>query len=75
LKPEFYESDEAVLRWKAFVRKGRFAEAPATLSEVVELLAEFLGPVAAAARRNEPVDMAWTAPGPWRVSEQKRRSS
>jgi len=67
-KPEFYESEESVRRWKAFVRKGRFAEAPETLAEVTEFVALFLRPVAAAVRRDDMANMTWKAPGPWRTS-------
>jgi hypothetical protein len=65
-RPEFFASEDVVRRWTAFVRKGRFAEAPATLAEVVELVARFVGPVARAARDDQLADMAWRAPGPWK---------
>jgi hypothetical protein len=64
-QPEFFESEVAVRRWEAFVRKGGFAAAPATLAEAIELVAMFLGPVAMAARRDEPMTMTWVAGGPW----------
>jgi hypothetical protein len=65
-QPEFFESEVAIRRWDAFVRKGRFAEAPSTLAEVVELVAMFLEPVAKAAKRDESMIMTWLAGGPWK---------
>lgn len=64
-EPEFFEHAETVRRWKAFVRKGGFSDAPATLAEVIELVAAFLVPVAQAAQRGAPMTMTWRAPGPW----------
>ncbi len=66
LTTEFSESEVANSQWRALVRKGRLANAPASLSQVVSDIAGFLGPVARAHMAGGNFRMEWTAGGPWR---------
>jgi hypothetical protein len=52
-------------QWQAFVRSRRLKDAPTDLGEVVEAIAGFLGPVAAALSSSRPFVGRWRAPGPW----------
>jgi hypothetical protein len=63
--PEFTEQASTVAQWTAFRRKLPNTECPATLAEVVLLLAEFLLPIARASERGESFEWRWTAGGPW----------
>ena len=58
LTTEFSESEVANIQWRAFVRKGRLANAPARLGEAVSGIVRFLLPVA---RENSapPVREGW----------------
>ena len=66
LTTEFSESEMANTQWRAFVRKGRLANAPASLAEAVSGIARFLLPVAQAHLAGGNFEMKWTAGGPWR---------
>jgi len=66
LTTEFSESEVANIQWRAFVRKGRLANAPARLGEAVSGIARFLLPVARAHLAGGNFKMNWTAGGPWR---------
>jgi hypothetical protein len=61
--PAFVTAKNA--QWQAFVRKSRLADAPNNFAEVVETLATFLAPAAAALGDRRPFEPAWRAPGPW----------
>lgn len=66
LTTEFSESEAASTQWRAFVRKGRLVNAPASLAEAVSGIARFLLPVARAHLAGGNFKMNWTAGGPWR---------
>ncbi len=66
LSTEFSESEVANTQWRAFVRKGRLVNAPASLAEAVSGIARFLLPVARAHLAGGAFKMNWTAGGPWR---------
>jgi len=65
LTTEFSESEAANTQWRAFVRKGRLANAPASLGEAVSGIACFLLPVARAHLAGGAFRVNWTAGGPW----------
>jgi Nucleotidyl transferase AbiEii toxin, Type IV TA system len=62
---EFASDPANQTQWAGFVRKSRFATAPATLLEVVEGVRDFLKPLSAAAESGQPFIMHWKSPGPW----------
>jgi len=64
LTAAFTESAAADAQWRAFVRRGKFTQAPARLSDVAAELAVFLRPVAAGCVANM-FEQTWKAPGPW----------
>lgn len=63
--PEFTEQASTLAQWTAFRKKLPNTECPATLAEVVPLLAEFLLPIARGCDRHESFEGRWTAGGPW----------
>jgi hypothetical protein len=66
LTTEFSESEAANTQWRAFVRKGRLANASARFAEAVSDIAGFLLPVARAHLAGRAFKVNWTAGGPWR---------
>jgi predicted nucleotidyltransferase component of viral defense system len=62
---EFATDRSRTLQWTGFLRKARIDFAPATLQEVVDVIADFIGPVARALATGEDFTSQWTAPGPW----------
>lgn len=66
--PAFASDPTKATQWQAFVRKSRLADAPSELVSVVDSIAAFLSPPAAAVRGVKPFEQIWRAPGPW-VSE------
>lgn len=66
LTTEFSESEAANTQWRAFVRKGRLANAPTSLAETVSGIARFLLPVARAYVAGGAFKGNWAAGGPWR---------
>jgi hypothetical protein len=62
----FSESDIASTQWRAFVRKGRLANAPASLAEAVSGIAQFLRPIIRALDAREEFTVKWAAGGSWR---------
>ncbi len=65
LTTEFSEGEVANTQWRAFVRKGRLGNAPASLEEAVSDIARFLLPVARGVVAGGNFKMNWTAGGPW----------
>ena len=53
-------------QWRAFIRKARLDNAPASFAEAVSAITAFLGPVIAALVAEEDFHKTWEAPGPWR---------
>jgi predicted nucleotidyltransferase component of viral defense system len=63
--PAFSTDPTKTAQWQAFVRKSRLNDAPAELAEVVDAVAMFLAPPAAAVSGGQPFGQIWRAPGPW----------
>lgn len=53
------------VQWQAFLRKNGVHAQPAELEDIIGRLAEFLGPLIAAARTNEQPNLIWPPGGPW----------
>jgi predicted nucleotidyltransferase component of viral defense system len=64
--PAFTADETKRLQWAAFVRKSRLDDAPAELVEVVDAVAIFLTPPAAALSGGQSFGQIWHAPGPWK---------
>lgn len=63
---ENFATDAAkVAQWSAFLRRNKFAEVPASFSEVVSFIIGFLRPIARAAETKQPFNSVWKAGGPW----------
>ena len=65
LTPEFYGDAGKVRQWNAFSQKNRSYIESIEFKIVVGRLADFLVPVARAARRKIPFTKHWTPRGPW----------
>ncbi len=52
-------------QWAAFHRRLRQDHVPASFSEVVTSVRDFIGPLAAALSSGKAAPDRWTAPGPW----------
>ena len=65
LTATFASDPSKTLQWTGFLRKSRIDFAPATLQEVVDAIADFIGPVAQTLASGEDFTFRWTAPGPW----------
>jgi len=63
--PSFAESETKQVQWAAFLRKGRLEGAPREFARLMRDVVLFLGPVARACSRGEPLDLHWQPPGPW----------
>lgn len=56
-------------QWRGFLRKSRLEFAPPDLAQVVQAIAEFLGPVADAVHGRTSFVASWSAPGPWQTKQ------
>jgi predicted nucleotidyltransferase component of viral defense system len=65
LTSEFAADTSKAAQWRAFLRRSRLDAAPLDLSEVVDAVAEFLKPVAAALAAKRAFRGTWKPPGPW----------
>jgi len=65
-KAEFFEANQPVTQWQAFLKKGPVMDAPSTLAEVAGHLRNFLLPVALAVGQGQRFGRRWEAPGPWK---------
>lgn len=63
--PEFASDPTKTVQWQAFVRKSRLSDASTELAAVVDDVAKFLAPPAAAASSGQPFEQIWRSPGPW----------
>ncbi len=52
-------------QWAAFHKRLRQDHVPASFSEVVISVRDFIGPIAAALSSSKAAPHRWTAPGPW----------
>ena len=66
LTPAFADTAKQT-QWSAFLKRSRLDNAPDELLAVVQILADFLGPVAAARRQSQRLSSTWKAPGRWRA--------
>lgn len=53
-------------QWRAFIRKTRLDNVPASFAEAVSAITAFLEPVIAALVAEDDFCKTWKAPGPWR---------
>jgi hypothetical protein len=67
LTPEFYESRDKQVQWKAFLRKSRLETPLVGLRDVVLVLREFLMPPTQAAGDESGWRMVWPPLGFWRA--------
>ena len=65
LTAEFATDASKSRQWTGFLRKSRIDYAPTTLQEVVDMIADFIGPIARALASGEQFTLKWAAPGPW----------
>jgi hypothetical protein len=65
LTAEFATDRTKQSQWQAFLQKSRLTMAPASLAQVVQSLASFLGPVVERLRRSRTFAATWQPPGPW----------
>jgi predicted nucleotidyltransferase component of viral defense system len=65
LTSEFHADAAKLTQWRAFLRRGSVTEAP-ELATVVELIAVFVMPPAAAARAGGAFASRWQKGGPWK---------
>ncbi|MCP4200246.1 MAG: nucleotidyl transferase AbiEii/AbiGii toxin family protein [Proteobacteria bacterium] len=65
LSKAFAQADTTRRQWTAFIRKGLVGEAPKQIQESIEVIREFLLPVAHSIIEGNIFDFYWTAPGPW----------
>ncbi|MBC8492375.1 MAG: nucleotidyl transferase AbiEii/AbiGii toxin family protein [Chloroflexi bacterium] len=61
----FAQDGEKQAQWLAFVRRHGLAETPATLYDVIQVIAAFLQPVIQAASEGQRFDRRWPPGGPW----------
>jgi len=62
---EFTEQASTLAQWTAFRKKLQNIECPETLADVVQVLAEFLLPIARASAGRETFEQRWRPGGPW----------
>lgn len=74
LTPEFAATEPAKRNWVAFLRKGKLALVPPDYDVVAAYILGFLQPLSRAVQNDDPFEMQWKAPGPWRklVASEKR---
>jgi predicted nucleotidyltransferase component of viral defense system len=65
LTAEFAADANKAHQWIGFLRKSRIDFAPPTLQEVVDTIADFIGPIAGALASGDQFTSQWAAPGPW----------
>jgi hypothetical protein len=62
----FAKDRDKAAQWTAFIRTTRLDHAPSEFQAVVELLRDFLLPIATAVPERDKTPSAWKAPGPWK---------
>jgi len=68
LTPAFADDSAKQTQWKGFLKKSKLTDAPADLSAVVNAIAGFLVPVAAAICSKKKFDQVWVASGSWKAN-------
>jgi len=67
LSREFASDPGKVVQWAGFLRRIKGDPVPTDLTEVIDRLAAFLGPVLAAIRDQEEFPSQWPPGGPWKT--------
>lgn len=62
---EFASDSTKAKQWQGFLRKSRLQDAPMELKVVVDQIASFLSPLAAALNAGKSFNRTWRHPGPW----------
>lgn len=65
LTPEFSEDRAKQAQWKAFLKRGQLSADGHTLTDVINLLRDFLMPPTVAVATGRPFKVRWPAGGPW----------
>jgi hypothetical protein len=65
LTPEFSNSQARQVQWAAFLKRGRFPNAPQELASVVEAVRSFVVPVLESLNAGDHFGRVWSAGGPW----------
>lgn len=68
LTPTFGSDAAKQTQWQGFLKKTKLVDVPTALQDVIDALALFLSPVAAAVEGEMSFDQRWAAPGPWHKS-------
>lgn len=63
---EFSNDASRQAQWRAFIRRSRLQNVPDSFPEIVEAVADFLGPITKALAAGESFQGSWKAPGSWR---------
>ena len=59
-------------QWRAFIRKSKLDNAPASFADVVSAITTFLKPIITALSEEKEFRKTWKAPGPWRAITEHR---
>jgi hypothetical protein len=73
LSTQFASAPGKKAQWTGFLRKGRLEGAQSDLSDVIEGLSEFLGPIARSLHEGREFRGRWVPPGPWRDFTRRER--
>ncbi len=65
LSAEFVQDPARQTQWAAFRRKSKLADSPENLIDLLESVADFLGPVVQALSHDREFRLSWDPPGPW----------
>jgi predicted nucleotidyltransferase component of viral defense system len=65
LRAEFYELPAKQMQWRAFLRKSGL-KADSSLKEIIEVIREFVIPVAGGVLKRNEENEVWQPGGPWR---------
>jgi len=65
LQDSFAKEPIKETQWRAFIRKARLVNAPASFAEAVSAITAFLKPVTGALAAEEDFHKTWRAPEPW----------
>jgi predicted nucleotidyltransferase component of viral defense system len=69
LRPIYFDVDSHRNQWQVFVRRIGETELSGRFAQVINSIAEFVMPPAAAAARLEPFRCHWFSPGPWGTAD------
>ncbi len=69
LTPDFSDNPLKQSQWASFLKKSRLVKESITLTEVVQILRDFLLPPAQALVAGQPFERSWPAGGPWQSQD------